>query len=524
MLKSVQSGQRTDIRFNRAEAEAIIAFFDNLVQYKGHWAGQPLTLLDWEAFVVGNIFGWQVWDEDHQRWVRLYREAYVRVARKQGKSTLAGGIGLWCLDFDGESGAEIYAIATKRDQARQVWDVAQQMVEKSPYLSRRIHILRTVTKLIVYETVSKFTPLGRDSDTEHGLSPSLGIVDELHVHKNRNMIDAIETAIGARIQPLILYITTAGVKGASIYNETDDRARRVVSNIVKDERMFVYIACLDDDDDWKDPSNYIKANPSLGHTVQLSELIEERDKAIATPGRRNSFVRLRLDTDTDAETAWMDLDKWDTCKVPELLRSGVKHVGVDLGGRQDISAAVKVTRGPGGSLDIDCMFWMPEDTVHDAEERDGVPYSAWIEEGYLRTTPGDYRDDRAIAADLMRWSYDCAEIDLDVWNSTTLLQELADLPIETVLISQTFNSLSPAVTEVEKHVAAVTLSHLGNPVLRWMLSNTSIEENRDGGRKPVKMDASKRRRRIDGVSAMLDAVVRLIVAKEPELAWGWGAA
>lgn len=438
-------------------------------------------------------------------------------------STLCGGVGLWGLDFDGEPGAQVYAVATKRDQAKQVWTVAQQMVERKPQLASRIAHLRAVSRLIVYETMSVFAALGRDSDTEHGLNPSLVLLDELHIHPDRGMLDAMDTAMGAREQPLIWYITTAGVAGASIYNETDERMRKALDGRAPNERAFVLIYCLDEDDDWRDSRLYLKANPSLGHTVQLAELEAERDKAISTPGRRNSFIRLRLDTDTQSETAWLDINQWDACQVDALERTGSRHLGVDLGGRQDLSAAVKVTRSTDGGLDIDARFWMPEAVVDEAEDRDGVPYRAWIEDGWITLTSGDYRDDQAIADDVKTFAADVDEIDLDTWNSTTLLGLLADLGPELVLIPQTFPSLSPGVTEVERAVTTKQLAHRGNPVLRWMITNTALEENRDGGRKPVKVDRLKRRRHIDGVSAMLDAVVRLLVAKPADDEWGYGS-
>lgn len=523
LLEMVRSGARTDLRWNRAEAEAVFTFFSNLPQYQGRWADKPLALLDWEAFCVGCVFGWQLYDPELKRWVRLYREAYVRVARKNGKSTLCGGIGLWCLDFDGESGAQVYAVATKRDQAKQVWTVAQQMVERKPQLASRIAHLRTASRLIVYETMSVFAALGRDSDTEHGLNPSAVLLDELHIHQDRGMLDAMETAIGAREQPIIWYITTAGVAGASIYNETDERMRKALDGRAPNERSFVYIACLDEDDDWRDSSLYIKANPSLGHTVQLAELEAERDKAITTPGRRNSFIRLRLDTDTQAETAWLDMNKWDGCAAETLTRTGRTHMGVDLGGRQDLSAAGKVTRDDAGGIDVDVRFWMPADCVQDAEERDGVPYRAWIEEGWIQATPGDYRDDEAIAEDLLTFGVGADEYDLDTWNSTTLLPKIAATGVEAVLIPQTFPSLSPAVGEVERAITTGQFSHLGNPVLRWMISNTALEETKDGGRKPAKIDRLKRRRHIDGVSAILDAVVRLLADQPEDDKWGYGS-
>lgn len=521
-LADVQTGRRRDIRWNRHEAEDAISFFNNLNQYKGRWANQPLVLLDWEAFCVGSIFGWQVWHEELGRWVRLFREAYIRVARKQGKSTLAGGIGLWLLDYDGEPGAEVYAIATKRDQAKQVWEVAQQFVEKNAYLSETITHLRSLSRLVVYDTMSKFQPLGRDSHTEHGLNPSGAVVDELHVHRNRDMVDAIETAIGARAQPLIIYITTAGVRGVSIYNETDERAQRTLRGAIDNERLFVYIATLDPKDDWRDPSVYIKANPSLGHTVLLDELIDERDKAITTPGRRNTFIRLRLNTDTGAETAWLDIDKWNE-RAGKLTRNGRVHVGVDLGGRRDLSAAAKVTKDSAGGYDIDVRFWMPKDCVQEAEQRDKVPYSTWIEAGYITATPGDYRDDREIVKEILPWAAGCDEWDVDAWNSTTIIPELQDTGREVVVIPQTFASLSPSVDDIEKAIESGQLTHTGNPVMEWMIGNTALEETNDGARKPVKVDSQKVRRHIDGVSAILNAVNRLRVVVEDDT-WGYGSA
>jgi len=258
-------------------------------QSKGQWAGEPLLLQDWQAFVVGSIFGWK----EIATGLRRFRKAYTEVARKNGKTTLASGVGLYLLDFDGEAGAEIYCTATKRDQARLCWSEAMRMVQYTPALKKRIKVVESRANLHVLQTNSKFEALGADNDSMDGLNPHAYIIDELHAHKTRGIVDALETAAGARRQPLAFYITTAGVAKESVYSETHDYARRVVEGIIDDDQWFSFIAALDEDDDWTDPAVYIKANPSLGVTVQLEELMAERDRAMDSPGRQNSFRRLR---------------------------------------------------------------------------------------------------------------------------------------------------------------------------------------------------------------------------------------
>jgi phage terminase large subunit-like protein len=526
-LRAVQRGDRPDLKWDWDEGERALKLFGYLKQWKGRWAGETFQLVDWQKFVVACAFGWKIWDEHLGRWVRRFREVYVSVARKNGKTTMAAGVGIFLLDFDDEPGAEVYFVASKRDQAKQGWDTMVHIIGQDRDLSARIKHIASTNKLICYETGSTCMPLGRDSDTEHGLNPSGAIIDELHVHKNRDMVDAIETAIGTRTEPLIWYITTAGVEGASIYVETDDRARRVVKGISPDDRMLVYIASLDEDDDWADERNYIKGNPSLGVTIQLDELMTERDKAVSTPGRQNSFKRLRLNMRTNSETAWLDLRKWDACQVQRLTLKGRTHVGVDLGGRQDLSAAARVTADPDGKMDIEWRFWMPKELVQEAEERDGVHYGTWAEHGWLTLTDGDYRDDDRIAEDLTRWAGQVGgvlEFDLDAWNSTTLVSKLQSRGYTIVEVAQTFNSLSPAVEIFEDGVNDGLLHHVDNPIVRWMLSNCALDERPDGGRKPAKMDTKKHRRRIDGISAALDALARLpATATQVSDVWDWGA-
>lgn len=525
MLDAWRSGETPDLRWSARDANDACEFFGELRQYKGRWAGQPLQLLDWQAFCVGSIFGWQRRTPEFG-WVRLYREAYISVARKNGKTTMCAGLGLWLLDYDGEAAAEVYFAASKRDQARIAFDAAVAIVRQNANLQRRVRHLPSVNKLVVLETASVLLPLGRDSDSEHGLNPSAAVIDELHALRTRDLVDALDTATAARTQPLIVFITTAGVEGVSIFTETDDRARRVLLGVSRDPAMFVYCATLDPDDDWQDPRTYAKANPSLGVTVMAEDLEAELDKAIATPGRQGVFRRLRLNQRTSAETTWLDIGQWDRAAAAELQRRGKRLIGVDLGGRQSLSAAAAVTVDATG-IDIDLKFWLPEELLSEAEERDEVPYRAWAEEGWLRLTPGNYRDDQLIADDLSEWAGAAGtlELDLDQWNSTTLVPLLQDRGFTVVVIAQTYGQLSPAVALLESKLQDGKVRHRGNPVMRWNIANTSLSENGQGGRKPIKSDKLRTRRRIDGVSAVLDALARVAEAEEepPPVVWGFGA-
>ena len=507
-LDDLAHGHERGLCWDQQEADRAIDFFSHLRQSKGRWADQPLSLLPWQQFVVGSVFGWK----HAASGLRRFRRAYVEIARKGGKTTLAAGVGLYLLDFDGEPGAEVYAAATKRDQARLCWDEAARMVARTPALRKRIRDIPSRANLHVLDTASKFEALGADSDSTDGLNPHGVIVDELHAHRDRRLVDVLETAMGAREQPLMLYITTAGIAGESIYTETHQYARRVVEGAVGDDGWFVFIARPDADDDWRDESIYAKANPSLGVTVQLEELVQERDRAIAVPGRQNAFQRLRLNLQTSQETAWLDVAQWDACTAEQLVPDGPAVMGVDLGGNRDLTAAAIVHPDSDGGFDVRLHFWMPRDKVREASERDGVPYLAWIDEGWITATDGDYRDDARLLDELLALGaeHDVEEVCFDAWQMGYIATQLQDRGVTVVKIPQTFMELGPPCEALEAALGRGALRHLADPVLRWMVANVSVDEHPDGSRKPSKRGALKNRRHIDGVSALVTALARVL--------------
>jgi len=515
-LRDLETGEARGLWFDADEAARAVEFFSHLRQSKGRWAGQPLSLQPWQAFVVGSIFGWKRRDG-----TRRFRRAYVEVARKNGKSTFAAGIGLYLLDFDGEAGAEVYMAATKRDQAKICWEEASRMVERTPALRRRIRSIPSRTNLHVLETGSKCEALGADSDTLDGLNPHGVIIDELHAHRDRGVVDKLETAMGARLQPLIIYITTAGVAGESIYQETHQYARRVVEGTVQDDDWFVYVATLDPDDDWTDPAVYAKANPSLGVTVQLEELIAERDRALAIPGRQNAFRRLRLNQQTEQANRWLSVEEWDACcdqsLTLEAFRGRRVFAGLDLASTRDVTALVLLAPSDEDGVDFDMWehYWVPEDGIAKRSRDDGVPYDVWRDQGWLEATHGNITDYDVIRERIREYADDngigFVELAYDRWNANQLITQLGGDGLTCVPVGQGYASMSGPCRELEKLIAGRRIRHRGNPVTRWMVGNVTAAQDPAGNLKP---DKARSAEKVDGVVALLMALGRAIVHQE----------
>ena len=512
-LRDLRDGSRRGLGWDADEAQRRIEFCSYLRQSKGRWAGQPLVLEPWQQFVVGSTFGWKRRDG-----TRRFRRSYISVARKNGKTTLAAAIGLQLVDFDGEPGAEVYVAATKRDQARLCWDEAARMVRQTPSLRRRIGIVDSRANMHVLETHSKFEALGADSDSLDGLNPHGVIIDELHAHRDRRVVDVLETAMGARTQPLIVYITTAGVEGESIYTETDNYARQVVQGLVQDDEWFVYVATLDPEDDWTNPEVYGKANPNLGVTVQLEELIQERNRALAVPGRQNAFRRLRLNQRVQQAQRWLPVEEWDSCADPELtldaFRGRQVFAGLDLASTRDIAALVLLA--PVDDPDVDYVmwehYWVPQETILRRSREDAVPYDVWVEQGWMEATPGNITDYDVIRERIREYADDYGigfvELAYDRWNANQLVTQLQNDGLLCVGFGQGYASMAAPCRALEALIAGRRIRHRGNPVTRWMVGNVTVSQDPAGNLKP---DRARSAEKIDGVVALLMALGRAIV-------------
>lgn len=514
--RDMDEGGQRGMRFDRQAAQHAIDFFWFLKHSKGEWAGQPFTLGAWQQFVVWCLFGWKRADG-----LRRFRTAYVEVPRKNGKSSLAAGIALYLLAADGESGAEVYSAATKRDQAKICWSEAVRMVHASPALSSMIHHWRASDTLSIEATACKYQPLGADGDNMDGLNVHGAIVDELHAHKTRQVVDVLDTATAARRQPLMFEITTAGTDQNSVCYEHHDYSRKILEGAIDDDTWFTFIAALDEDDDWRDPRTWAKANPNLGVSVKVDDLQRKAERAERLPAAQNSFRRLHLDQWTQQSDRWIDLALWDeNAHVVEekLLEGQPSFGGLDLSSVQDITAWVMVFPWPNDpdELSIVCRFWIPESKLNDDSYRYTDQYRGWVNSGHLLTTPGDAIDypfiKKQILDDAKRFKLAGVNVDR-LFQGYQLSQELADEGMEIFGMGQGFLSMAAPMKEFERRLVAKKLHHGGHPVLRWMADNVAVKQDPAGNLKP---DKGSSQGKIDGIVALVMAIDRAMRHEVPK--------
>ena len=436
-------------------------------------------------------------------------------------STESAGIGLYMLDADGEPGAEIYSAATKRDQARIVWEEASRMVQRSPALSKRIRTLRS--NMHVLETASKFEPLGADADSLDGLNIHGAIIDELHAHKTREVWDVLETATGARRQPLIWAITTAGFDQTGICYELREYSIEVLEGRVQDDTWFAYIATIDESDDPFDESVWIKANPNLGVSVKWDDMRRLAKKAEQLPTALNNFLTKRLNVWTQQETRWIPLDIWDenagetpAKELEERLKGVTCYGGLDLGSVSDLSAWVMVFPWPDSDdLDVIARFWCPETRLYDEENRYRYQYQAWAREGWLTATPGRAIDYGFIKQQIIRDATQYGLVDFNVdrlFQAHQLSVELIDEGLTVVGMGQGFVSMAAPMSEFERRLLHGQIHHGNNPVLRWMAGNVAVKQDAAGNLKP---DKATSQGKIDGIVALVMALDRAMRHEAP---------
>lgn len=502
-------------RFDEAAGLRACHFFEEYLKHsKGEWAGKQFILSPWQAFIIWCLFGWK------KGKYRRFKISYVEVARKNGKSTLAAGIGNLLTFADGEPMAEVYSAATKRDQAKIVHSEAKEQVRKSPDLKRFAEIWRN--NINVPLTGSKFEPLGADFNTMDGLNPSGAIIDELHKHKNRGVWDVLITALGSRRQPLIFVITTSGFDENTICYEQHDHARQILEGVITDERFFAFVASLDipDDkdseegDDWTDENCWIKANPNLGVSIKKEYLREQRDTALVQPASQNAFLRLHCDIWTEQDVRAIDIKKWNACiekiEIKKLLGRAC-YGGLDLASSVDLAAFV-LCFPPQDEKELTKFlpfFWIPKANITRRVERDRVPYDVWTRQGYITATEGDVIDYKFIKKKVKSLGelFDIKEIAYDRWGATQLSQDFIDEGFEVIPFGQGFASMAGPTKEFLKLIAESKIVHGGNPVLRWMARNMRVKQDEAGNMKP---DKGKSREKIDGMVAAIMALDRAI--------------
>lgn len=490
-----------DCTFDADRAMFAVAFIEECCQHvKGDLARKPFTLQPWQRAIVANLFGWYRPDG-----TRRYREAFIFLPRKNGKTTLIAAILVYVLYCDGENGAEIYSAAADRDQARLVFEQARGMVQQEPELNRRAHVYQhsIVVGGSSYKTVSA------EAGTKHGYNSHLVVIDELHAQPNRELVDVLMTSTGARSQPLVIHITTSDYERPSICNEKHDYASKVRDGIIDDVAFLPVIYEAHLEDDWTDPAVWAKSNPNLGVSVSEEYLARECQRAQESPSFENTFKRLHLNIRTEQDVRWLQMDRWDACNKAfdmETLAGESCWCGLDLATTTDIAAFVKVFKRDDRYILVP-TFWVPRERIGLRDRRDRVPYLQWTREGLITATEGDAIDYAAIERDILADSkvYKIEEIAADPWNATQVLQHLAGENLVVFEHRQGFASMSSPTKEFEKAVLAGRIVHGGHPVLRWMASNVTVETDASAGLKPSKKKSTEK---IDGIVAAIMAVGR----------------
>lgn len=497
-------------KFDVDLANRYLDFFNLLKHSKGELAGQPIHLELWQCFRIGSVFGWV----HKETGLRRFFEAYHQVPRKNGKSTEAAGVGVELLTIDGEQGAEVYSAATKKDQARIIFDEAKRMVNASSHIKRHINIYQTNMSMPMSN--SKFEPLSSDANSLDGLNIHGGIIDELHAHKTRDVYDVLVTATGARKQPLIWIVTTAGFNTNGICYEKYEYSVKVLKGVIEDDRFFCYIAQADENDDPFDENTWIKANPNIGVSCSLEDLRTKAKQAKEIPAALTNFMVKHLNMWVNAETAWMNMQKYKECEEANSdfdisqLEGERCFCGVDLSATTDITSVnLEFPLHDGRYAWINHCF-LPEDGILEKERRDKVPYTAWAREGYITLTPGPTIDYEWIQSYIMEMSkkYQIQEIDYDPWNSTQFANNLMNEGFECVEIRQGFKTLSEPIKDVEKLILEKKLITFNNPVLRFAISNAVPSLDPAGN---IKLDKSKASKRIDPIIAGVTSHVRAML-------------
>lgn len=513
-LRDLDDGATRGLTWDVSLANHAIGFFRDVLRLNGgEFEGQPYELLPWQCFVVGSLFGWLGSDG-----FRRFRVAYVETGKGSGKSPLAAGIGLYGLVADSEDRAEIYAAATKRDQAQILFRDAVAMVDQSPELAARIDKSGAPGKewnLAYLATNSFFRPIASENN-QSGPRPHMALLDEVHEHPDSTVVEMLRAGTKGRRQALIFMITNSGVGLNSVCRSYHDYAGKVCSGAADDDSFFGYVCGLDDGDDpFTDESCWHKANPSLGITIPLKYLREQVTQARGMPAKESIVRRLNFCQWVEAESPWISFEGWRGAQEaadPELLLNRRCWGGLDLSSRQDLTSLVlsfePVEADPVWRLLP--FFWLPAEGLAERARKDGAPYDAWARDGYLRTTPGPVIDKRAVLAEMVEISerFDLQDIAYDRW----LIEELREtarhdgysLP-PLLPFGQGFRDMGPALEEFEARLVSGALKHDGNPVLTMCAANAVTEIDPAGSRKPSKR---RSRGRIDGIVASVMATGR----------------
>lgn len=521
---AVRTPEPRDVKgavFDPDRVDHVIGALKVLRHTQGKWAGRPLAPDAWQvAFVIAPVFGWVAPDE-HGNLVRIIRNVYIDVPRKAGKTTLSAGLGLVLAFADAEAGAQVLAVAGSRDQAGNAYRPAKLICEQSPQL-RKAGVRPLQAQISRGHDGSFFKAVSSVGDLIHGANIHGAIVDELHVHKNSDVLDAVESGTGARDQPLVIIITTADDgRPNTVYAQKREYVERLAAGSIRNPAQYGVVFAAAESDDPFVEATWRRANPGFGVSPTKAFMADEARKAKDSPVNLARFQRLHLGIRTKQSSRFFTLAEWDRSAGmvrPDQLVGATAYGGLDLGSTSDLTSLCWVfPRAPGH--DVLWRFWAPEARIQDLDRRTAGSASVWVRQGWLHTTDGNVTDYEAVKAQVLRdlGEFQVLELAYDPWNATDLVNRLVAEGAPMVQVRQGYGSLSAPLKEVKRLLVESTaaqpmLRHGGNPVARWMVDNLAVAMDAAGNVKPDKANASEK---IDGVSALVTAMARAMHHQPP---------
>ena len=506
----------SEFYYSPKRANHIIEFFENYCRHsKGKMGGKPVILELWEKAMLATVFGFI-----DINGYRKYREAILIVGKKNGKSLISSGVGLYLLVADGEPGPEIYSVATKRDQAKIIWSESKRMRNKSPALSKRTRAL--VGEILCDFNDGVFKPLASDSDTLDGLNVHGVLMDEWHQWKNgMALYDIMADGVSAREQPLIFATSTAGTIREDIYDIKYDYATQVINGYFdpvgyKDDRFIAFIYELDNRKEWTDPKMWKKANPGLGTIKNEATLAEKVERAKKNPSMVKNLLCKEFNIRETSTEAWLSFETLNNTATYDIkaLKPRYGIGGLDLSSTTDLTCATVIFKVPGDEqLYVHQMYWLPSSVLDQRVKEDKIPYDKWLDQGYLRVSEGN----KINYKDVTNWFLEVQnELDIyifkigyDSWNSQYIVDELKQNfgKESTDPVIQGKKTFSSPMKNFAADLDSKLINYNNNPVFKWNLSNAAVDIDKNDNYSLIK--TSKARRRIDGVASVMDAYIVL---------------
>jgi len=488
---------RSDISFDSDLYEHAVTFIEELEHTVGLYAGKKFQLESWQHFIVANIFGFVKLDG-----TRRFTRAYIEVPRKNGKSTFSNALMIYGLIADGEEGAQVYSAATKLDQAMMVFSEGARVCKQVDWVKDAVDVYNSVNNRRINYGTSFYRPLEWNPGKQDGLNTHFCCIDEYHAHSNDELYNVIRNSMGARSQPLLFTITTAGFNKESACFKHREYCVKVLGGGINDDALFSMIYTLDDGDNWMNSENWQKANPNWGVSVNPRQLEEGLNEARELPHKQVEFKTKLLNVWTDTATTWISDEKWGECFMDEEPM-GVCYGGLDLATTGDFCAFSLIW--PYDGYKVKTWYWLPSDAARRRNDQIGVSIRQWGLDGWIEITDGNVTDYSFIKSKILELSerYEIKDVAFDRFNATQLVIELGNEGLTMYPFGQGFVSMSAPTKELERLVNTKEIHHDGNPVTRWMMSNILLRTDPAAN---IKIDKGKSGDKVDGPVSIVMAL------------------